>query len=161
MDAVEGTYHPRGRLHGDSAWRCYRWRRYVKHQSSLLTGYFLVLVSAVASGAGGAFSEKLLKGKGFNQGNTGQETIHWQNVQLYVFGLMFGLISLHLDVKGTQTWPKCLLRIQHVCICDCYYTSYMWTFGIFYTQILGQCCEVFLCCIEHAVCRALGFCDET
>ena len=74
----------------------------VKHQSSLLTGYFLVLVSAVASGAGGAFSEKLLKGKGFNQGNTSQETIHWQNVQLYVFGLMFGLISLlHLDVKGT------------------------------------------------------------
>ena len=75
--------------------------RSIEHQSSFLTGYFLVLVSAVASGAGGASSEKLLNGQGFNEGNTGQETTHWQNVQLYVFGLTFGLISLHLDVKGT------------------------------------------------------------
>jgi len=73
----------------------------IKRQSSSLTGYLLVVVSAVASGAGGAFSEKLLKGKGLNQANTGQETIHWQNVQFYVFGLTFGLISLHLDEKGT------------------------------------------------------------
>ena len=73
----------------------------VKHQSSVLTGYSLVLVSAVASGAGGAFSEKLLKGKGLNQANSVQETIHWQNVQLYVFGLTFGLVCLYLDGKGT------------------------------------------------------------
>lgn len=73
----------------------------IEHQSSPLTGYLLVVVSAVASGAGGAFSEKLLKGKSFNQSKTVQETIHWQNVQLYVFGLTFGLISLHLDEKGT------------------------------------------------------------
>ena len=68
-------------------------------RSSLLVGYSLVLTSAVASGAGGAFSEKLLKGKGFEQWGLkdSEDSIHWQNIQLYVFGLFFGLVSLRMD----------------------------------------------------------------
>ena len=71
-------------------------------RSSLLVGYILVLTSAVASGAGGAFSEKLLKGKGFEQWGLkdSEDSIHWQNIQLYVFGLFFGLVSLRMDENG-------------------------------------------------------------
>jgi len=70
---------------------------------STLTGYTLVLVSAVASGAGGAFSEKLLKGNSGEQRKVKRDgvSIHWQNIQLYVYGMMFGFISLHMDAKST------------------------------------------------------------
>jgi len=63
---------------------------------SLLLGYILVIVSAVASGAGGVFSEKLLKGKVLTNknGTCNSVSIHWQNIQLYSFGFAFGLLSL-------------------------------------------------------------------
>ena len=49
----------------------------------------MVVVNSLASGAGGVISEKLLKG-----GNdTAPESLHLQNVQLYFFGLTFGLAS--------------------------------------------------------------------
>ena len=73
--------------------------------NSLSIGYVLVIVSAVASGAGGVFSEKLLKSKppaiaeGVYQP---EQSIHWQNVQLYVFGVMFGLISLRVGNVGAS-----------------------------------------------------------
>lgn len=56
-------------------------------------GYTMVIMNSLASGAGGVISEKLLKG-----GNgTAPESIHLQNVQLYFFGLSFGLAS---------SWPN-------------------------------------------------------
>ena len=63
---------------------------------SLSLGYILVIVSAVASGAGGVFSEKLLKGKVLTNknGTCNNVSIHWQNIQLYSFGFAFGLLSL-------------------------------------------------------------------
>ena len=69
---------------------------------STLVGYTLVLVSAVASGVGGVFSEKLLKAKGAEQQklNGIWDSIHWKNMQLYVFGLMFGVVSLRMDARS-------------------------------------------------------------
>jgi len=52
-------------------------------------GYVFVLINSFAAGAGGVISEKLLKGN--KEGVV--DTIHWQNMQLYFFGLMFGLSS--------------------------------------------------------------------
>lgn len=74
------------------------------HNHSTLIGYALVLVSAFASGAGGVFSERLLKGKGAEQQKSkgGEDSIHWQNMQLYVFGLMFGFITLGMDSKSAS-----------------------------------------------------------
>lgn len=54
-------------------------------------GYALVFANSFAAGAGGVISEKLLKGGDENH----PESIHWQNVQLYIFGLFFGLISTY------------------------------------------------------------------
>lgn len=56
-------------------------------------GYFLVLVNVIAAGGGGVVSEKLLKGSELRP----PESIHWQNMQLYFFGLFFGLVSLIFD----------------------------------------------------------------
>ena len=64
---------------------------------SNLTGYVLVFINIMAAGAGGVFSEKLLKGitKKTSAGTT-ENSIHWQNIQLYIFGFAFGLISLYM-----------------------------------------------------------------
>ena len=69
---------------------------------STLAGYTLVLVSAVASGVGGVFSEKLLKAKvtGQQKLNGREDSIHWKNVQLYVSGLTFGVISLCMYARS-------------------------------------------------------------
>jgi len=52
-------------------------------------GYVLVFFHCAASGAGGVLSEKLLKGDAFSA----VDSIHWQNMQLYFFGLVFGLVG--------------------------------------------------------------------
>lgn len=52
-------------------------------------GYILVSFNCFASGAGGVISESLLKGN--NQDVV--DPIHWQNIQLYFFGFLFGLAS--------------------------------------------------------------------
>jgi UDP-galactose transporter len=72
---------------------------------SFLAGYALVFLSAVASGAGGAFSEKLLKAKGTEQQklNGREDSIHWKNMQLYMFGMIFGLVSLRMDTKSESS----------------------------------------------------------
>ena len=69
---------------------------------SFFAGYALVFVSAVASGAGGVFSEKLLKAKGTEQQklNRREDLIHWKNMQLYVFGFAFGVVSLRMDATS-------------------------------------------------------------
>ena len=82
---------------------------------STLAGYTLVLVSAVASGVGGVFSEKLLKAKvtGQQKLNGREDSIHWKNVQLYVSGLTFGvetggggerlvIVILYRAIRGQQ-----------------------------------------------------------
>ena len=56
---------------------------------NFLRGYFWVSINALVAGVGGVLSEKLLKGE---KGN--KESIHWQNMQLYFFGILFGLASL-------------------------------------------------------------------
>ena len=73
--------------------------RHVVDQS-FFAGYTLVLVSAVASGAGGAFSEQLLKGTEQQKSNGAEDSIHWKNIQLYLFGMIFGLVSLRMDAKS-------------------------------------------------------------
>ena len=74
---------------------------------SFFAGYALVFVSAVASGAGGVFSEKLLKAKttGHQKSNGGEDSIHWKNIQLYLFGMIFGLVSLRMDTKS-ESLPR-------------------------------------------------------
>ena len=52
-------------------------------------GYALVFINSFASGAGGVTSELLLKGNS----NDRSDPIHWQNIQLYFFGFLFGLGS--------------------------------------------------------------------
>ena len=54
-------------------------------------GYILVFVNAFAAGVGGVYSEKLLKG---NKDDREMTSIHFQNCQLYFFGICFGFISL-------------------------------------------------------------------
>ena len=53
-------------------------------------GYALVCINCFASGTGGVLSEKLLKGSPLST----VDSIHWQNMQLYFFGLLFGLVAL-------------------------------------------------------------------
>ena len=74
---------------------------------SFFAGYALVFVNAVASGAGGVFSEKLLKAKatGHQKSNDGEDSIHWKNIQLYLFGMIFGLVSLRMDTKS-ESLPR-------------------------------------------------------
>lgn len=50
-------------------------------------GYVFVFVNSLASGAGGVVSELLLKS------GTQTDSIHWQNMQLYAFGFVFGLAT--------------------------------------------------------------------
>jgi len=60
-------------------------------------GYVAVCVNSLAAGLGGVYSEKLLKGKATGR----DDSIHWQNCQLYFFGVVFGLVSIL-----TQTGDK-------------------------------------------------------
>ena len=52
-------------------------------------GYNFVLVNSISAGAGGVISEKLLKGP--QDGVV--DSIHWQNMQLFFFGVVFGIVS--------------------------------------------------------------------
>ena len=56
-------------------------------------GYAAVCVNAFAAGLGGVYSERLLKGKATGR----NESLHWQNCQLYFFGVIFGFLSLSMQ----------------------------------------------------------------
>ena len=73
------------------------------HGSAL--GYFLVLCSCFASSTGGVLTEKLLKGKSDARES---DSIHWQNIQLYFFGVLFGWLAF--VVKNTDT-----VRVLELC----------------------------------------------
>lgn len=61
-------------------------------RSSLL-GVLLSVISCVLSAFGGIYSEKLLKDKP-------KDSIHWQNIQLYSWGIAFNLLGVFLH-SGT------------------------------------------------------------
>ncbi len=65
------------------------------HGSAL--GYFFVLFSCFASSTGGVLTEKLLKGRSDARES---DSIHWQNIQLYFFGVLFGWLAF--VVKNTD-----------------------------------------------------------
>ena len=56
---------------------------------SSLLGLALSVLSALLSALGGIYSEKLLKGRA-------SASIHWQNIQLYVWGVAFNLLGVWL-----------------------------------------------------------------
>lgn len=58
-------------------------------------GYAFVGLGTITSGMGGVFSEKLLKNLHENASHI-SPSIHAQNTKLYMFGLLFGLISLKI-----------------------------------------------------------------
>jgi hypothetical protein len=60
------------------------------HGDFVSTGYIAVCVNSLAAGLGGVYSEKLLKGKATGR----NESIHWQNCQLYFFVVVFGRLSI-------------------------------------------------------------------
>lgn len=59
--------------------------------------YFLVIMNALAAGLGGVYSEKLLKGKVNTPEGFALPSIHVQNIQLYLFGVMFGILSVAVN----------------------------------------------------------------
>jgi UDP-sugar transporter A1/2/3 len=56
------------------------------HKVSSLSGLLLSVASSLLSALGGIYSEKLLKGRA-------STSIHWQNIQLYVWGVLFNGIG--------------------------------------------------------------------
>jgi UDP-sugar transporter A1/2/3 len=57
-------------------------------------GYILAVMASAASSAGGVYSEKLLKGC------LGGENIHWKNIQLYIWGVLFSIFAVHQTGRG-------------------------------------------------------------
>ena len=53
-------------------------------------GYLTIVTSCFASSMGGVLTETLLKR---NIDVRASDSIHWQNIQLYFFGVLFGLLS--------------------------------------------------------------------
>jgi len=62
-------------------------------QSSSMVGLSLSVISCLLSACGGIYSEKLLKDKA-------SESIHWQNVQLYFWGVVFNFVGTLLNDPG-------------------------------------------------------------
>jgi len=61
-----------------------------------MSGYGFVVINSFAAGAGGVLSELLLKGRGGEP-----DSLHWQNIQLYFFGTLFGFCSLKSSTLQT------------------------------------------------------------
>lgn len=66
-----------------------------QHTNSTVMGLMLAVVTCVLSAFGGIFSEKLLKDKF-------QQSIHWQNIQLYTWGIMFSFIGTAWKESGSM-----------------------------------------------------------
>mmetsp|Transcript_11433 Transcript_11433/g.34528 ORF Transcript_11433/g.34528 Transcript_11433/m.34528 type:complete len:348 (-) Transcript_11433:48-1091(-) len=58
--------------------------------SSSTIGFLMSIVSCILSAFGGIYSEKLLK-------NKPNDSIHWQNIQLYAWGVVFNLLGMFLN----------------------------------------------------------------
>jgi len=83
---------------------------------SAVTGYVAVCVNSLAAGLGGVYSERLLKGKA----TVHNESILWQNCQLYFFGVVFGLVyvimqsedgleNMYVGFNGAAVWTVFVL----------------------------------------------------
>jgi len=62
-------------------------------RESSFVGLCLSVISCMLSACGGIYSEKLLKDRA-------KESIHWQNVQLYFWGVLFNLVGTLLHDPG-------------------------------------------------------------
>jgi len=56
-------------------------------------GYILVIINTFVAATGSVLSEKLLKGDG---SVAATDSIHWQNMQLYFYGIIYGIIPIVL-----------------------------------------------------------------
>jgi UDP-galactose transporter len=65
------------------------------HSNSTVIGLGLAVVTCLLSAFGGIYSEKLLKDK-FSQ------SIHWQNIQLYTWGIAFNFIGATVKDSGSM-----------------------------------------------------------
>jgi len=85
-------------------------------KESSFVGLCLSVISCMLSACGGIYSEKLLKDKA-------KDSIHWQNVQLYFWGVLFNLVgSLMHDpgvlfeggglLKGYNSWA-CMVVLNN------------------------------------------------
>ena len=57
-------------------------------------GGFLSVLSSVLSALGGIYNEKLLKGRP-------SSSIHWQNIQMYVWGVAFNALGFAIKDGGS------------------------------------------------------------
>lgn len=74
----------------------------IDHPRSRSKAYIYVLTSAITSSVGGVTSEFLLKKTWNEQGaHRHENSIHWNNVQLYFFGAIFGVLALKLSASGS------------------------------------------------------------
>lgn len=60
-------------------------------------GYLAVCASVAAAGTSGVYSEKLLKFETTARVNS----IHWQNCQLYFFGIVFGIVTVVTSAESS------------------------------------------------------------
>lgn len=67
--------------------------------SSPYIGYVLGIVSAVLSALAGVYTEFLMKKT--------NESLYWQNTQLYVFGVLFNFLRLLLEGGWPKIWGLC------------------------------------------------------
>lgn len=67
-------------------------------QETSVLGLALSVVSCLLSAFGGIYSEKLLKGKS-------KESIHWQNIQLYSWGILFNFLGVLILEGDSITKP--------------------------------------------------------
>lgn len=56
-------------------------------------GYILVIINTFVAATGSVLSEKLLKG---DESVAATDSIHWQNMQLYFYGIIYGIIPIVL-----------------------------------------------------------------
>ena len=110
---------------------------HAKNQSHL-AGYGLVFVSAVASGAGGVFSERLLKVKVPRRRDRLKTRIRYWRYAIVRFPCVVWCRDATYGHKlGFSTGSKPIPRVQRVCVRDGGHALHMWSFSFLHTQILG------------------------
>lgn len=67
--------------------------------SSRYEGYFLGIISAFLSALAGVYTEFLMKKT--------NESLYWQNAQLYAFGVLFNFLRLVLEGGWQKVWRLC------------------------------------------------------
>ena len=73
----------------------------VATKTSSVTGLLLSVFSSMMSALGGIYSEKLLKGRA-------STSIHWQNIQLYIWGVFFNGAGRYLYIGCVLIFSLCM-----------------------------------------------------